>query len=249
MAAALRLSPEEEEQATRAVIRAKCENDFRFFVRYFFKHQKGSNFVFSWHHERICRALMRVYNGATTHLIINIPLRYSKTELCVKLFSAWCFVKRADAEFIHLSYSDPLALDNSQQVKDILKSQAFRELWPHIGIKNNKDSKKTRGTEQGGVFYATAAGDSVTGFGAGKFNDFDDSGSGFGGAIIIDDPLKPDDAHSDPVRSKINRRWDEKLSSLVSIALKRRVSSLCSVYMSLISAECCLKTKNTSLSN
>lgn len=201
-----------EDAARKAVIKAKCENDFKFFVRYFFKSQKGSKFIFSEHHEIICDHLMDVFYGRTTHLIINIPPRYSKTELAVKMFSAWCFVKNPKSEFIHLSYSDGLALDNSDTIKSVLKSSEFQGLWPDIQIKTNKDSKKAWGTEQGGVFYATASGGSVTGYGAGKVDDFEDE-NGFGGAIIIDDPLKPDDAYSDPRRKSVNRRWDETIKS------------------------------------
>ena len=195
-----------------AIIKLKCENDFEFFVRYFFKHQKGSKFVFSWHHQEICKNLVDVYNGVTTHLIINIPPRYSKTELCVKMFTAWCFLKNPKAEFIHLSYSDGLALDNSETIKTIIKSAEYQALWPDVAIKNNKDSKKAWGTECGGSFYATASGGSVTGFGAGKIDDFE-GGNGFGGALIIDDPLKPDDAHSKPRREGVNKRWDETIKS------------------------------------
>lgn len=193
-------------------LRERCENDFEFFCRYFFKTQKGSKFIFSDHHRVICRELMDVFNGVTTHLIINIPPRYSKTEIVVKLFSAWCFVKNPKCEFIHLSYSDGLALDNSDTIRQILRSAEFLQLWPHITIRPNKDSKKAWSTAQGGVFYATAAGGPVTGYGAGKVDDFE-GGNGFGGAMIIDDPLKPDDAYSDPKRKAVNRRWDETIKS------------------------------------
>lgn len=196
----------------QAVIKVKCENDFEFFVKYFFKHQKGSKFIFSWHHSEICKNLVDVYNGVVTHLMINIPPRYSKTELCVKMFTAWCFVKNPKSEFIHLSYSDGLALDNSETIKTIIKSAEYQALWPDVVIKNNKDSKKAWGTEEGGSFYATASGGSVTGFGAGKIDDFE-NGNGFGGALIIDDPLKPDDAHSKPRREGVNKRWDETIKS------------------------------------
>lgn len=197
------------------LIKKRCENDFEFFVRYFFKHQKGSKFVFSWHHKRICDELMKVYRGEVTNLIINLPPRYSKTELVVKMFSAWCMMKNPRSEFIHLSYSDPLVLDSSESIKSVIKSKEFQDLWPLITIKNNKDSKKAWGTEQGGVFYATAAGGSVTGFGAGRIDEYnDDTGEFvFSGAIIIDDPVKPSDARSDTVRNSINRRWDETIKS------------------------------------
>lgn len=192
--------------------RLALEEDFTLFARFFFKVLKGTKFVFSDHHHIICDALMDVFYGRTTHLIINMPPRYSKTELAVKLFSAWCYVKNPKCEFIHLSYADILALDNSESIKSVLKSEEFHQLWPHVTIKANKDSKKAWGTEQGGVFYATAAGGPITGFGAGKLDDFEGD-NGFGGAIIIDDPLKPDDAYSDPKRNGVNRRWDETIKS------------------------------------
>lgn len=192
--------------------RNRCEDDFTFFARYFFKTLKGSRFRFSSHHHKICDHLSKIYSGEITHLIINIPPRYSKTELVVKMFVAWCFAKNAKCEFIHLSYSDVLALDNSDTIRQIIKSYEFSQLWPDVVVSSNKDSKKAWATEQGGSFYATAAGGSVTGFGAGKIDDFED-GNGFGGALIIDDPLKPDDAISNNKRESVNRRWDETIKS------------------------------------
>ncbi len=193
-------------------IRQRCEESLSFFVRYFFKCIKGQKFIFSEHHYVICDALEDIYYGRKTHLIINVPPRYSKTEIAVKMFSAWCFMKNEASEFIHLSYSDGLALDNSDTIKQVLKSFEFEQLWPDFSIKQNKDSKKAWGTGKGGSFYATSAGGQVTGYGAGKITDFTD-GNGFGGAIIIDDPVKPDDAHSDPKRKAVNRRWDETIKS------------------------------------
>ena len=192
-----------------ARIKERCEDDFEFFARYFFKTQKGVKFRFSWHHHKICDALMRVFRGETTHLIINIPPRYSKTELVVKLFTAWCFAKNPECEFIHLSYSDELALDNSNTIKNLITSSEFQQLWP---IQLDKASDRAWKTADGGAFFARSAGGQVTGYGAGKVSDFHD-GHGFGGAIIIDDPLKPSDAHSDVMRKAINRRWDETIKS------------------------------------
>ena len=219
------------------LLRLALEEDFTLFARFFFKVLKGTKFVFSDHHHVICDALMDVFYGRTTHLIINMPPRYSKTELAVKLFSAWCYVKNPKCEFIHLSYADILALDNSESIKSVLKSEEFQKLWPHVTIKANKDSKKAWGTDQGGVFYATAAGGPITGFGAGKLDDFEGD-NGFGGAIIIDDPLKPDDAYSDPKRNGVNRRWDETIKSRFN-SRRPLVSSSCSVFTRRTSAAHC----------
>lgn len=190
-------------------IRERCESDFEFFVRYFFRLQKGSKFVFSWHHHEICRYLMRVFNGEITHLIINIPPRYSKTELVVKMFTAWCYMKNPSCEFIHLSYSEELALDNSAAIKGLIQSSEFQQLWP---LELTKSADGAWKTAAAGCFLARSSGGQVTGYGAGKLDDFRD-GHGFGGAVLIDDPLKPSDAYSEPVRTAINRRWDDVIKS------------------------------------
>lgn len=194
-------------------LRTRLESSFQSFVRYFFKSQKGSKFVFSWHHAKICDELMRLHRGEITNLIINMPPRYSKTELVVKMFSAWCMAINPRSEFIHLSYSDPLALSNSDTVRTLIKSKDYQQLWPHVTIEVSRDSKKAWGTKQGGVFYATSAGGSVTGFGAGRIDEFENGEYNFSGAIIIDDPLKPDDARSDTKREAVNTRWDETIKS------------------------------------
>ena len=198
-----------------SLARKMCEEDFTFFVRYIFKHQKNTKFIFSKHHEIICKKLMQVYNGEVTHLIINIAPRFGKTELVVKLFSAWCFVKNPRSEFVHLSYSDALALSNSEAVNSAIKSDAFQELWPEISVQHGKDSKKSWSTTHGGVFMATSAGGAVTGFGAGRVDEYDEETGEytFSGAIIIDDALKPDDARSDTKREAVNERWDGTIKS------------------------------------
>lgn len=135
------------------------------------------------------------------------------TELVVVMFVAWCYIRNPRCEFIHLSYADPLVMDNSDRIRAILKSVEFRQLWPHIAIRYSKDSKKAWETEQGGRFYATAAGGSVTGFGAGRMDEVADGTFTFSGCLLIDDPLKPDDARSDAMRGAVNRRWAETIRS------------------------------------
>jgi hypothetical protein len=60
--------------------RAQARASLHFFTRRMFKARKGFRWVNNWHHEAICRALVRVFQGRMQRLIINVPPRYSKTE-------------------------------------------------------------------------------------------------------------------------------------------------------------------------
>jgi predicted phage terminase large subunit-like protein len=190
--------------------------DLLYFTRYFFKKQTGKQFLLSNHHRLLADTLHRVVRGEITRLIINIPPRYGKTELAVKAFVAWCLANNAAAKFIHLSYSDDIVLDNSAAIRDLIKSDEYQKYFP-ITLKNDSDSKKKWYTDCQGGLYATSAGGAITGFGAGVIGrDRLGTGSdadGFGGAIIIDDPLKPDDAFSDTKRGVINRRFNNTIAS------------------------------------
>lgn len=192
--------------------RERCEQDFKYFCRYFFKVRKGSKFVMNSHHEEVCDALMAVHRGEIQNLIINIPPRFSKTELVI-LFTAWCFVHNPKSEFIMLSYSTPLVLENSDAIRSIIKSTEFRQLWPEHVIKENRDAKGAWTLAQGGQFLATASGGSVTGFGAGRLDECDSGEFKFSGCLLIDDPIKPDDARHDTIREAVNARWDTTMKS------------------------------------
>lgn len=192
------------------VIKVKCENDLLFFTRYIYKENHRRNFIIAPHLVIIAKALMDVVNGETKRLIINIPPRYGKTELAVKCFIAWCLAKNPASKFIHLSYSDDLALDNSSQTKEYIESNPFQSLW-QMELKKDAQGKKKWFNKDGGGVYATASGGAITGFGAGVAESTE-----FAGAIIIDDPLKPDDAQSDTKRQSVNERYNSTIRSRVN---------------------------------
>jgi len=198
------------------VLRVKLLHDFLFFTRWYFKVLTGHRFQVAPHHVKIAEALTRVVKGEVNRLIINIPPRYGKTELAVKMFIAWIIANNPRAKSIHLSYSDELALDNSSAIRELVKHEEYQRLFP-TALKTDSDSKKKWYTAAGGGLYATAAGGAITGFGAGLldrvFDGTESPADGFGGAIIIDDPLKPDDAFSEARRNQVNRRFNNTIAS------------------------------------
>lgn len=192
------------------VLKALCESDLLFYTQYIYKENTRRNFIVTPHFRLIADALMKVIKGKTKRLIINIPPRYGKTELAVKNFIGYGLAINPQSKFIHLSYSDDLALDNSSQAKEYVESDSFQSLWK-MTLKKDAQGKKKWFNEQGGGVYATASGGAITGFGAGV----SDSKT-FSGAIIIDDPLKPDDASSEVKRKSVNDRYNSTIRSRVN---------------------------------
>jgi predicted phage terminase large subunit-like protein len=182
-----------------------AQADLYFFSRWMFYQRRRYKWLRGPHHKAICDALMRVFFGKANRLIINVPPRYSKTELAVVNFIAWALGQVPDAEFIHASYAAPLAANNSANVRSLVQHEAYQQVFPACRLAS--DSKSHWSTTEGGVMYAAGAGGTITGFGAGKHRE------GFGGAIIIDDPHKPDEAKSDVIRQGVIDWFQNTLES------------------------------------
>lgn len=197
------------------VLRSWILSDSLHFARYFFKLMNGGKkFVVGKHHRMICDKLNDVLTGKTRRLIINIAPRYSKSELVSRNFIAMGLAINPAAKFIHLSYSGDLALGNSVAVKDIVKSEDYQRLFG-VEIAVGTDTKSQWNTTKGGGLYATSSLGQVTGFGAGAIENEGDAWQ-FGGAIVIDDPIKPADALSDNNREAVNLHFETTIRNRVN---------------------------------
>ncbi len=200
-----------DDEAYVEASRQLCLESFKVFCQLVFKFVYRKKFIWSEHHDVIANGLMRVWLGLDQNLIINIPPRYSKTEM-VCLFVAWTYAHNRSCEYLHLSYSSDLAVRNSDKIRQVVKHEFFQDMFC-VPIDRDNDKKSEWRTEEGGIFYATAAGGQITGFGAGSTNEIDDDGSfKFSGCVLIDDPLKPKDAHT-LHRERTNQNWDETIKS------------------------------------
>lgn len=230
--------PEEVIVTEQDVISYELKQEINLFTRYFYKTLGKKKFLLNGHHVEIFDVLQKVVSGQIRRLHINMPPRYVKTGIAVHHFIPYGFAVNPASKFIHLSYSDELARDNSEKARDIIRSPEYQYLFPAVRIKQETDSKKKWYTVKGGGVYATGTAGSVTGFGAGDMeidqeeldklkgdllDEWDEELSaaieementpGFAGALIIDDPLKPDDADNELARKKVNNRWDSTIAS------------------------------------
>lgn len=233
----------EEEYKKMMVAKVKCLKSLLFHYRFFFMAREKKKAHIADHVLIIIEALERVLTGKCKRLIINIAPRYFKTDIAVKAFIAHALSLNNMAKFIHLSYGDDIALDNSESVKDTIQSDEYQFMFPEVQIKKDSKAKDKWYTTAGGGVLARSAAGQVTGFGAGRtqsadeyklelereaqeFEEFmtvqqDDADPleakwKFSGAIIIDDPIKPDDADSDTIRNRVNERFDSTIRNRVN---------------------------------
>ena len=185
------------------------------FTEYFYKLRTGRKFEITFppgresHYLSICRELMKVFLGDTKNLIINVPPRYGKSELLIH-FVAWSLANRPQSNYIYVSYGHTLAKKQTQTIRNIINLPLYNSIFD-IKIKDDSSAKDNFEVDKGGSVYATGAGGSITGRGAGIKH-----GNGFGGCIVIDDIHKPDEAHSDIIRDGINDWYFNTLQSRIN---------------------------------
>ena len=170
------------------------------FSKHFFPAREGMDFIEGPHHRVVCDVLDDILAGRRHRVIITLPPGYTKTETAVVNFIARGFAINPASRFIHATFSDDLARENSDKIKSLIELPEFSELQD-VTIKTDSRAKDRWKTGQGGGMLAKAAGGPITGFRAGYM----DAGK-FTGALVIDDPLKPDDAFSPTKRAAVNKR-------------------------------------------
>lgn len=188
--------------AVLAVERVMCEQDHLFFTRRFFKPRMDFKFSVNWHHVYIAWVIDEVIAGRIANAVINVPPGAGKTELMTNLIPRGIALNPR-SRFLYLSFSQSLVDDVSATARNIVKSPDFQRMW-RVNIASDTDAKSNWKTEvdgfNAGHVYAASMGGQVTGRRAGTLNE------GFTGAIILDDPLKPEDAFSKIARDKANRQ-------------------------------------------
>ena len=223
----------------KGLLRLELLSSLEKYTKAMFKAQYHRSFVVNKHHKQIFEALQDVVDGKCKRLIINMPPRYSKTEIAIKMFISWCFALNPVCRFLHLSYSDLLVNDNSATIRGIMMEPLYKTLFPNSALEKEKGSSTRWKTTRGGELYAVSTQGQVTGFGAGHVDQEEidemsyedltfDAGLNeilgligakeniFNGAVLIDDPMKPEDGESDVVRERINTRFESTIRNRVN---------------------------------
>jgi predicted phage terminase large subunit-like protein len=175
----------------------------------------GVTFSRNWSTEAVTHALQKVVNGSTTRLIINIPPRNLKSICSSVALPAFLLGHNPTRKLICVSYSDDLAAKFSNDCRAVMRSEWYRRTFPGTRIDKAKDTESEVRTTERGYRLATSVGGTLTGRG--------------GDVIIIDDPIKPQDAQSKSVRDKtiqwyentLLSRLDDKVHGAIVLVMQR----------------------------
>ena len=175
-----------EPEAGRYLLSASLERFIKFFHWYMYRQE----FEVREFHRLIIRKLEDIAFGRAEkrNLVINIPPRFGKSTI-MKYACAWSYLINPRSNCIYTSYSDDLVNSFSKDIRAIISSEAFKVLTG-IELDRAKTGADYWATKDGGGFRASPMGGSITGYGAGI------AGSGFGGWLLIDDPLKASNVKS-----------------------------------------------------
>ena len=171
-----------------AALAALLRSDLRFFVwKCFQTILPGTPYLPNWHIDAIVHQLLRVHGGKVSRLLINQPPRSLKS-ICVSVaYVAWLLGHDPTRRVIAVSYANELAAELHRQFRMVIDSAWYRTLFP--AMRPARDTGFELVTTAGGGRYATSVGGTLTGRGA--------------DLIVIDDPLKAEEAMSELVRKRV----------------------------------------------
>lgn len=191
---------------------AKLRGSFYEFLKFFTKYITGRDYIESKpigresHQITICKELVSFQRleHPDENLLINVEPGSGKT-LHVCMWVAWCYIHNPKCNFLYISYSHTLATAQTAFIKTIMSSPMYGYLFGVYLAKDTKAKDHFATTEDGHVAAFGSEG-AITGRNAGLPDQ-----PIFSGAVIIDDPHKPDEATSDVIRDKVIKNYEETI--------------------------------------
>jgi len=184
---------------TPAEYEVLLRHDFATFaMRCFHDLNPQTRLAMNWHLRVIAAKLTAVREGKIRRLIINLPPRHLKSLLASIAFPAWCLGHDPSAQFLSVSYAQDLADKLARDCRAIMMSPWYRQIFP-TRLAPHRHAVQEFITTRHGYRLATSTGGVLTGRGA--------------DIIVIDDPLKPEEALSEAQRKAANEWYDHTLYS------------------------------------
>ena len=206
--------PDQIEYSPRRVLQAILAVDLMAFIEYTFGVVRPDViFKPNWHIEALAHALSRVASGESKRLIITLPPRNLKSICASVALPAWFLGHHPSERVVAVSYSDALARTHANDFRRVVNDPLYQATFPGMVIERDTDREIT--TTKRGRRYATSIEGTLTGLG--------------GNLVIIDDPLKLGDVHSEAIRSRsiewyrstLVTRPDDKKAARIVLVMQR----------------------------
>jgi hypothetical protein len=181
-----RLAPRSADLAQEArALEAACRTDFVTFIGKCFQSLSPSSvFHMNWHISTMAYYAEQVRRGELRRLIVNVPPRSLKSIAYSVALPAFMLGHDPSKRLIVVSYGADLSIKHAIDFRAIVNSSWYCRMFPGTRISAAKNTESEVMTTAGGYRLSTSIDGTVTGRG--------------GDIIIIDDPLKPHDALSEP---------------------------------------------------
>ena len=176
----------------------------------------GQRLIPNWHIDAVCDEIQRMVEGdGQKRLVLNQPPRSLKSFIVSVCLPAWLLGRNPGARTICASYSEDLAYTFSRECRRLLETQLYKRVFPRTRLNPRKATEREFETTGGGFRLATSVGGTLTGRG--------------GDALIVDDPIKANDAGSLVAREAAAdwfgntalSRLDNPAQSLVIVTMQR----------------------------
>ncbi len=182
------------------ILDAVLHKDFLSFLQKAFETASGGDsFKPNWHIEAIRWQLERIRAGDNTRLIVTMPPRYLKSITISVAWVAWMLGREPSKKFICISYSADLAKKHANDCRAIMLTPWYQRAFPNTRIPRGGGGEMDFRTTKGGGRMSTSVGGTLTGRG--------------GDIIVIDDPIKPDEAMSETTRNSVLNWYSNTLLS------------------------------------
>ena len=162
--------------------------DFLTFARMALRELDGTRISEDRYLELLASRLMDFADGKAKRLLVNLPPRHLKTQLCTVSFAAWILAHKPDTKIMLITYGEVLATDIARSIRGILQADWYRSVF-ETRIAKGRGEVGNFYTTAGGRVYTTSFGGSITGFGA--------------DIILVDDPHNANDLSAHRIEQTI----------------------------------------------
>ncbi|MGA9851715.1 MAG: phage terminase large subunit [Gammaproteobacteria bacterium] len=171
---------------------------FAFIERVYYQVTPAALFYPNWHLELIASKLEACRQGEIRRLILLVPPRSLKSISASVAFPAFWLGHDPTVQLMCVSYGQDLAVKHASDCRTVMLCDWYQRLFT-TRLSPDRQAVADFSTTQGGLRMASSVGGVLTGRGA--------------NVIVIDDPLKPEQALSESERRRVNQWYENTLYS------------------------------------